>query len=267
MFFFNTLRLDTVLHSIYPKSNEDLIVGEPMYQENIRKQVIREQLSQVLESSVFAQSEWQRTVHEERTRIARELHDTFHQTFLTALMQLGVAVDSLPSDSPVRPRLDRIRRLMDQGIEEGRNTVQGLRSPDSRAVDLVTAFSQVRQEIGIQAEIDFRVVVIGQKQPLRSRIANEVYRIGREALVNAFRHSGAKRVELELEYSDAGLCMRVRDDGCGIDPRVLQSGREGHWGLTGMRERAARIGARLKVSGSASYGTEVQLSVPHALAF
>ena len=237
---------------------------EPMYRENINEQVIREELSRVLESSMFAQSDRQRTVREERTRIARELHDTVLQTFLSALMQLGVAVDSLPSDSPVKPRLDRILRLMDQGIEEGRNTIQGLRSPDSRAADLVRAFSELQQEIGDQPKIDFRVSVIGPEQPLRSRIASEVYRIGREALVNAFRHSGAKRVELKLEYVGTDLCVSVRDDGCGIDPRVLHAGREGHWGLAGMRERATRIGARLKVSSSAAHGTEVQLSVPNA---
>ena len=240
---------------------------EPMYPESISEQVIREQLSNVLESSMFAPSERQRTVREERTRVAQELHDTFLQTFLSALMQLGVAVDSLPSDSPVKPRLDRVLRLMDQGIEEGRNTIQGPRSSDSCAVDPLLAFSQVQQEIGVHPEIDFRVIVIGRKQPLRSRIANEAYRIGREALVNAFHHSGAMRVELELEYTDTDLCMRVRDDGCGIDPRVLHAGREGHWGLTGMRERAAKIGGLLKIFSSAADGTMVQLSVPNANAF
>lgn len=208
------------------------------------------------------QSDRLRTVCEERTRIARELHDTLLQTFLSALMQLGAAVDSLPSDLPIKPQLDRILQLMDQGIKEGRNTILGLRSPDSRAADLVLAFSQIQQEIGVQPGIDFRVMLIGREQPLRSQIASEVYRIGREALVNAFRHSGAKRVELELEYANADLYMSVRDDGCGIDPRVLYGGREGHWGLACMRERAARIGGLLKISSSPTAGTEIQLSVP-----
>jgi signal transduction histidine kinase len=238
-----------------------------MYQQNIYDEAIREELSHVLNSSTFVESDRQKTVREERTRIARELHDTLLQTFLSASMQLGAAVDTLPSDSPVKPRLDRILQLMDQGIKESRNAIQGLRSSESRGADLVLALSQVHQEIGVQPEIDFRVVVIGQEQPLRSRIGNEVHRIGREALVNAFRHSGAKRVELELEYCDANLCMRVRDDGRGIDPRVLHAGPEGHWGFTGMRERARRIGALLKISSSAADGTEVQLSVPNAVAF
>jgi len=206
-----------------------------------------------------------RTLREERTRIARELHDTLLQAFMGACMQLGVAVERLPSDSPVKPQLDRILQLMNQGIEEGRNAIQGLRSSNSRGVDLVRAFSRLEQEIDARPEVDFRVTVIGREQPLRSRVANEVYRIGREALINAFRHSGGKRVELELRYGETDLCMRVRDDGRGIDPRVLDADREGHWGLTGMRERAARIAALLKMSSSASDGTQVQLSVPDAL--
>jgi signal transduction histidine kinase len=94
-----------------------------------------------------------------------------------------------------------------------------------------------------------------------------MYRIGREALVNAFCHSRAKRVEFELEYAGSELRMRVRDNGCGIDPQALHSGREGHWGLVGMRERAAKIGGLLKISSSATAGTEVQLSIPSGLAF
>ena len=98
-------------------------------------------------------------------------------------------------------------------------------------------------------------------------IGHGIYRIGREALVNAFRHSRAKRVEFELEYAYTDLRMNVRDNGCGIDPQVLHTGREGHWGLAGMQERATRIGALLKISSSATAGTEVQLSIPGGVAF
>ena len=102
----------------------------------------------------------------------------------------------------------------------------------------------------------------GERKQLPPEIQNEIYRIGREALVNAFCHSGAKRVELELEYSESELHMRIRDNGCGIEPRVLEKGRPGHWGLTGMRERATRIGGLLEILSSATAGTEVQLSLP-----
>jgi len=204
---------------------------------------------------------------EERTRIAQELHDTLLQSFMGASLQLGAAMKSLPSDSPVKPRLDPILQLMEQGIDEGRSAIQGLRSSDSRTLDLVLALSGVQQELSVEPDVDFRVSVAGRQQALRPPIKDEVYRIGREALVNAFRHSGAKRVDIELEYADSDLRLRVRDNGCGIDPEVLEAGREGHWGLAGMRERATRIGGLLKISSSANAGTEVQLSIPSALAF
>jgi PAS domain S-box-containing protein len=202
---------------------------------------------------------------EERTRIAQELHDTLLQNFLSASMQLGVAAKGVPADSAVKVRLDRILQLMEQGIEEGRNTIQGLRSTGTP--DLVQALSRVQHELPVQPDIDFRVMVVGHQEPLRPPVWYEIYRIGREALVNAFSHSQAKHVEFELEYADRDLRMRVRDDGRGIDPQVLQSGREGHWGLAGMRERATRIGGLLKISSAANGGTEVQLSVPAGTAF
>ena len=204
---------------------------------------------------------------EEPTRIAQELHDTLLQSFMGASMRLGAAMKGLPSDSPVKPKLDPILQLMEQGIDEGRSAIQGLRSSDSRTLDLVLALSGVQQELSLEPDVDFRVSVAGRQHPLRPSIKDEVYRIGREALVNAFRHSGARRVDIELEYADNDLRLRVRDNGCGIDPEVLEAGREGHWGLAGMRERATKIGGLLKISSSANAGTEVQLSIPSALAF
>jgi len=204
---------------------------------------------------------------EERTRIARELHDTLLQTCLGALFQLGVTVESLAPDSQVKSKFDPILRLMEQGIEEGRNAIQCLRSSGFRPLDLVAALSAVRQEFSTQPGVDFRATVVGQQQPLRSAIQQEIYSIGREALVNAFCHSGAKRIDLELEYTGRNLTMRVRDNGRGIDPQVLDMGRKGHWGLTGMRERAARIGGLFNVSSSTTAGTEIQLSIPSDVAF
>jgi signal transduction histidine kinase len=96
------------------------------------------------------------------------------------------------------------------------------------------------------------VVPISRLQPLNAILRDEVYRIGREALVNAVQHSRAGKIEVELEYAARRFRFSVRDNGCGIDPKVLQSGREGHWGLPGLKERAERMGG----------GTEVELSVP-----
>lgn len=199
---------------------------------------------------------------EERTRIAQEIHDTLLQTFQSASLYLGAALHCVPHDSPVRSQLDRTLQIMRQGITEGRNAIQALRSSDLRDSDLVLALSRVPGDRQLQMDIDFRVTVTGRRMQLAPEIQHEVYRIGREALTNAFRHSGAKRVELTFQFSDKRLTVRICDNGCGIDPRMLQKGRDGHWGLATMRERAATIGGLLKIVSSATRGTEVQLSIP-----
>jgi PAS domain S-box-containing protein len=203
---------------------------------------------------------------EERTRIAQELHDTLLQNFLSASMQLGATVNGVPSDSPVKGRLDRILQLMEQGIEEGRRALQGLRLSDAHPLNLVQAFSGIQRELAVPSDVEFRVTVIGEERPLHLAIQHEICRIGREALINAFRHSRATRVEVDLEYGDSELRMRVQDNGCGVDPRLFETGCEGHWGLAGMRERAAKIGGLLKIRSNASAGTEVELSIPSSIA-
>jgi signal transduction histidine kinase len=203
----------------------------------------------------------------ERTRIAQELHDTLLQGFLSASMRLHVAVDALPEDSPAKPPLDGILDLMRRVIDEGRNTLQGLRSSYGSAISLEQSFASIPDELLAGEETEFRVIVEGQPKMLHPVLRDEIYRIGREALVNAFRHSRATSVEMELEYLDRELRVHVRDNGCGIDPEVLRSGSNGHWGLSGMRERAEKIGARFHVWSSTTSGTEVQLSVPGHIAF
>jgi PAS domain S-box-containing protein len=203
---------------------------------------------------------------EERTRIAQELHDTLLQTFQSASLHLGAAVLRLAQDSSVKNQLDRILEIMRQGIAEGRSAIQGLRLSGSQTCDLVGALSRIQDELNVQPDIDFRVTVSGRQKQLASEIQHEIYRIGREALANAFCHSEAKRIELELAYSDSDLSVRIRDNGCGIESQMLERGRDGHWGLAGMRERATRIGGVLKILSSPAAGTEVQLSIPTSLA-
>jgi signal transduction histidine kinase/ligand-binding sensor domain-containing protein len=203
----------------------------------------------------------------ERTRIAQELHDTLLQGFMSASMQLHVADDRLSADSPAKPLLGRVLQLMGRVIDEGRNTVRGLRSPDIVRQNLEEEFSRIQKDLAISTQSEFRVIVEGAPRQMRPVIHDEVYYIGREALANAFRHSGATEVIVEIEYTSSHLRILVNDNGCGMDPHVLNSGREGHWGLSGMRERAERIGGRLKVLSRASAGTEIHLSVPSRLAF
>ncbi len=203
----------------------------------------------------------------ERTRIAQDLHDTLLQGVLSASMQLHVADDQLSSDSPAKPTVNRVLEVMGQVIDDGRNTLRGLRSSTRDLDNLEQAFSRIPQELGIPQPIDFRVIVEGRVRPLHPAVRDEIYRIGHEALINAFHHSRARRIEVELEYADHQLRVLVRDNGCGIDPQVISDGRDGHWGLSGMRERAARIGATLKVWSRTEGGTEVDLSVPSRVAF
>jgi signal transduction histidine kinase len=202
----------------------------------------------------------------ERTRIAQELHDTLLQDFLSASMQLHVANDQLTLDSPAKPLVTRVLDMMGRAIEEGRNTVQGLRS-SSRSQDLEQAFSRIQQELAVMQGARFRVIVEGVPRPLRPAIGDDVYLVGREALANAFRHSGATEIEVELEYATDQLRVLVRDNGCGISSDALQSARDGHWGLSGMRERAERIGARLRILSRVSAGLEIELSVPSHIAY
>jgi signal transduction histidine kinase len=198
----------------------------------------------------------------ERTRIAQVL-----QGIVSVAMQLHFAVDQVPANSPAKLRLSRVLELMRHIMEEGRNAVRGLRSSNSDSDDLGRAFSRIPQDLGIEVHVNFRVIVLGSARSLHPLIRDEVYRIGRELLVNAFRHSGASCIEVELEYAPKRFRMVVRDDGCGIDPKVLRAGREGHWGLPGVRERAQRVGATLRVWSRAAAGTEVALSVPNSIAF
>ena len=203
----------------------------------------------------------------ERTRIAQELHDTLLQGVISASMQLHVVADQMPADSAARPKLSRVLELMRRVIEEGRNAVGGLRSRQPGSLDLQQAFSQIQIELVGHDEAEFHVIVEGTPRPLHPLIQDEIYRIAREALTNAFRHSRAKTIEVELEYATDELRVLVRDSGIGFDPKVLQFGRDGHWGLSGMRERAKRIGAKLRVLTRPAAGTEVELIVPSHLSY
>ena len=202
----------------------------------------------------------------ERMRIAQDLHDTLLQGLVSASMQLHVASEQLPPESPARPRLGRVQELMRQVIDEGRDAVRGLRSGPSEDSDLGQAFAAIEHELVDHSET-YSVIVEGEPRPIHPLIRDEIYRIGREALMNAVRHAEARNIQVELDYEPTRLRLSVRDDGRGIDPEVLRSGRDGHWGLSGMRERAERIGARLRISNRDGSGTEVEMSIPAHIAF
>ena len=204
----------------------------------------------------------------ERTRIAQELHDSLLQGFVGVSMQIAVAVEQLPADSPAKPQLKRVVKTIEKVVEEGRNTVQGLRSSkDDDFTNLERQFAELRRDLDAGERTDFRILIEGAPKPFCPAIGDEIYHICREALVNAFRHSRAAAIEIEIEYAAREFRVVVRDNGIGITPQIIESGREKHWGLSGMKERAEKIGARLKVLSRAETGTEIELSVPNQIAF
>ncbi|HET6931035.1 MAG TPA: sensor histidine kinase [Candidatus Acidoferrum sp.] len=198
----------------------------------------------------------------ERARIARELHDTLLQRLLSASMQLQVAEGWVPADSPAKPLLSRVGDLMRKGIDEGRAALQGLRSTDAPATSLEQSLSSFHQEISPADRARLRILKMGRASSVDPALLQEIYLITREALLNALRHSRANKIEVQIAYSSRKLRVVVRDDGTGIDPQLLHSGRKAHWGLTVMRERAANIGARLRIRTRPNAGTELELSVP-----
>lgn len=203
----------------------------------------------------------------ERKRIAQELHDTLLQGFLAVSMNLHAAVDRLSEDCAEKQRFGDVIQLLDRVLEEGRCAVRGLRSPAKRMGSLGEALARVPNDLGFPPTAGFRVAVLGTERALREGLYEEVYRIGSEAIVNACRHSRASEIEVEVEYRPTELRIAVRDNGCGMAPQDVQCGRDGHWGLKGMRERAERVDARLRLWSRVAIGTEVELCVPGRVAF
>jgi signal transduction histidine kinase/ligand-binding sensor domain-containing protein len=209
----------------------------------------------------------------ERTRIARELHDTLLQSFQGLILHFQRARNLLPGRaSEAISTMDRALDGAEQAIVEGRDAIHDLRSPALAAKGLVEEITSLQEELaaknGGKDAAQFRVVIEGSAQTLNSGVHIEIYRIAREALRNAFSHSQARRIETEVAYDSNLFRLRIRDDGKGIDPKVLNRvERVGHWGLAGMRERAQRLGGDLEVWSEPGAGTEVDLRVPASIAY
>ena len=209
----------------------------------------------------------------ERTRIARELHDTLLQSFQALMLHFQTGIDLLPG-RPVEARktLEVAIDRADQAINEGRDAVQGLRASAVETNDLVSAVRILGEELGAadtnQNSAVFEVEVEGAPRNLHPILRDEVHRIAAEALRNAFRHAQAQRIEVEILYGERWLRLRVRDDGKGIDPKFLSGdGRAGHYGLHGMSERAKLVRGKLAVWSRLDSGTEVELSIPASTAY
>jgi signal transduction histidine kinase len=210
----------------------------------------------------------------ERTRIARELHDTLLQSFQGLMFEFQAARNMLPRRrEEAMQALDSAIIGTEQAIAQSRDAIQDIRSEPAAQSDLAQLLTTTGEEMASSQETGrdspiFRVIVEGERQTLSPIVLVEVYRIACEVLRNAFQHARAKRIEAEIRYDDQLLRLRIRDDGEGIQPKVREEGRRaGHWGLPGLRERAQEIGAQLDLWSEAGAGTEVQLIIPAAVAY
>jgi signal transduction histidine kinase/ligand-binding sensor domain-containing protein len=210
----------------------------------------------------------------ERTRIARELHDTLLQSLHGLLFQFQAVRNLLPRrpDEAIRS-LDHAINDTESALAESRDAIRGLRSEPIAKGDLAELLMAASRELAKFGTADqqppvFELIEEGEKRPLSVTARNEIYRVALEVLRNAYRHAHATRIEVEIRYDDRVLRIRIRDNGRGVDSTVLKNGAAaGHWGLQGVRERAERIGARLDFWSEVGAGTEVQLTVPAHVAY
>jgi signal transduction histidine kinase len=210
----------------------------------------------------------------ERTRIARELHDTLLQSFQGIAFQLQAARKLLlrKADNATAV-LDEAILGTEEAIQEGRSAIRDLRPEPAAQRKLSELLDAAGRELATAHELNgqaptYRVLVEGTQRDLSPMLQDEIYRISREVIRNAFAHAAASHIEVEVRYDRDKLRLRVRDDGKGIDPKVLHAGGQpGHFGIPGMRERAQRIGAHLDLWSESGAGAEVELTVPASLAY
>jgi signal transduction histidine kinase len=205
----------------------------------------------------------------ERTRIARELHDSLLQGFQGLMFRLQAVRDLLPGRAnEAVTALEKALERGDETITDAREAVHDLRSSSLPESDLEHSLKALGEEFGSEPHPAFKVIVEGKQRELAPLLRDDIYRVAREAFRNAVRHANAHNIEAEIEYGESDFTLRMRDDGDGIGRDVLARGkRAGHWGLQGMRERAEHIGGRLNVWSERKAGTEIELVIPAANAY
>lgn len=205
---------------------------------------------------------------EERERIARDLHDTLLQGVQGLILKFHAVSRQMPTNTPAFEALEKTLDHADQVLAEGRDRIQNLRVNSASLSDLPAAFRSVAEETSQGGQATFKTVVEGRVRDLHPLVLEECYCIGREAIINALGHSKAQQIEAEISYDSRQFRLRIRDNGQGIDPKILEAGgRSGHWGLQGMQERSQKIGGQLRFWSRPETGTEVELTVPGATAY
>jgi signal transduction histidine kinase/ligand-binding sensor domain-containing protein len=202
----------------------------------------------------------------ERTRVARELHDTLLQTVQGSKMVADHALKNPGDQTRMVGAMEQLSTWLAQATEEGRAALQSLRASTTERNDLAEAFRRAIDECGRAKNAEISFSVTGSAKEMHPVVRDEIYRIGYEAIRNACTHSGGDRLEIMLEYAH-DLTLRVGDNGVGIDSEVVEQGKDGHFGLRGMRERAERISSKFTLVSSPDSGTVITLVVPGRVAF
>jgi signal transduction histidine kinase len=202
----------------------------------------------------------------ERTRVARELHDTLLQTVQGSKMVADHALKNSADHTRMLRAMEQLSTWLEQATQEGRAALQSLRASTTEKNDLVEALRRSIDECGRGSGAEISFQVNGNAREMHPVVRDEIYRIGYEAIRNACAHSGARKLEVKLDYSH-DLTLRISDNGVGIDSGVIEKGKDGHFGLPGMRERAERIGARFTLVSSPDSGTVITLIVPGRIVF
>jgi signal transduction histidine kinase/ligand-binding sensor domain-containing protein len=202
----------------------------------------------------------------ERTRIARELHDTFLQTIQGSKLVADDALSATTDPSHMRQAMEKLSTWLGRATEEGRAALNSLRTSATEVNDLADAFRRALEECRTLGSMEVSLQVSGQIREMHPIVRDEIYRIGYEAIRNACVHSRATQLRVDLSYAQ-DLSLRINDNGAGIDPDILQRGRQGHFGLHNMRERAARIMGKFSVESSVGSGTVITLAVPGGIIY
>lgn len=204
----------------------------------------------------------------ERERIARTLHDSFLQSVQALMMQFDLIKHGLAPSNPLYAKIESALTTAEDVLREGREQVLELRLNHEQTGDLETALAGLGEILGPRYETRFTLDVTGEPQPFRASAAAEAYAISREAMLNAFRHARSPEVRVELRYERSQFALLVSDHGRGMDAKVYERGhRPGHFGLTGMRERADDVGGTLEIHSARGQGTTVKLLLPARRAY
>jgi signal transduction histidine kinase/ligand-binding sensor domain-containing protein len=202
----------------------------------------------------------------ERTRIAREFHDTLLQTIEGSKLVADDALDQPADPARMRRAVEQLSEWLSRAIQEGRAALQSLRTSTTETNDLAEGLRRATDECRMFSPMKTSLRVQGEAREMHPVVRDEVYRIVYEAIRNACVHSKASELAVELKYAQ-DLSISVSDNGIGIPQLLISQGKNGHYGLQGMRERADRIGGKLKVTSSANSGTEITIVIPGRIVF